>query len=711
MTWWLGVTVALLVLGGCATGGAASGPYPAFAEHEGKQVRRVTFLGDLRVPEDSLHAVVTIRPSRCRFLFLPICLPLFDIGREEYRLDLGDLATDVARLELYHRDHGYYGALIQPTLESSDEDWVSVDFRIAPGRQVMLQQLSVQGTEEVMPEDSLLQIMPLEVGERFGRTDFLRSADTIQSRLLQRGHAYADVLRNYAIDTIQGIAEAEYVALPGPLVFVDTILFQGNERLTDGTLRRQLTVSEEDILHQTELERSQRNLYNLDMVNFASIGLAPDTLQMRPEQEQATVLVQVVEAAQFAVETTAGFGSVECIRTSGRWINRNFLGGGRRFEVLGSLSRIGVGSPADFGFAQSKLCSSAAQESFFGIDGFGVEDRLDYRLATSLQQPSVLGTQNRVAVDLHVERLSEVSAFIRESVGGSVSTARDLGRSTLLSTTFDVERGRTLASPAILCVGFDTCTEEDLQLLSSTRWSNSISAAVVQDRTRSDGLVSRGLLLRGGVDWASDVIGSEDRYLRVLVEGIGYRPVGRDWVLAANLRYGRFLQGFLGQEDGYIPPERRFYAGGPNSVRGYTRNALGPVAYVGLPDAIGADTIGSATGGTQLLVSSVELRMPSPFLAEALRLAAFVDAGFVSAPGSDIGAPSLRITPGAGIRYVTPVGPFRLDVAYNPYRSEVGPLYRVDPDQGLVLVNADYRPPESGWLEQFRVQFALGQAF
>src|SRR5690606_22409897 len=127
VTWWLGVLVALLVLGGCATGGAAGGPYPAFAEHEGKQVRRVNLLGDLRVPEDSLHAVVTIRPSRCRFLFLPICLPLFDIGREEYRLDLGDLATDVARLELYHRDHGYYGALIQPTLESSDEDWVSVD--------------------------------------------------------------------------------------------------------------------------------------------------------------------------------------------------------------------------------------------------------------------------------------------------------------------------------------------------------------------------------------------------------------------------------------------------------------------------------------------------------------------------------------------------------------------------------------------------------
>ncbi len=706
------LVLVLLVLGGCiGGGGAGGGPFPGFSEHEGKQIRRVTFLGDLVVPEDSLRAVVGTRPSSCRFLILPFCP--FDLGREEHRLNLNQLATDVARLELYHRDHGYYGTLIQPTLEPIDDEWVSVDFRIAPGRQVLLRQLSVQGTEEVIPEDSLLEMIPLEVGQPFGRLDFLRSADTIRSRLLQRGHAYADILRNYAIDTIQGIAEVEYVALPGPLVFVDTILFQGNERLADRTLRRQLTVSEGDVLRQTELERSQRNLYNLDMVNFASIRPAPDTLQVDPELERATVLVQVVEAAQFAVETAAGFGTVECIRANGRWINRNFLGGGRRLEVLGSLSRIGVGSPADFGLARSRLCSAMGEEGFFGIQGFGVEDRLDYRLATTLQQPSVLGTQNQLAVNLHVERISEISAFIRESAGGSVATARQIfGGSTILSATFDVERGRTLASPAILCVGFDTCTEEDLNLLSRSRWSNSLSAAIVQDRTRTDGLVSRGLLLRGNVDWASDVIGSDDKYLRVLVEAIGYRPLSPSWMLAANVRYGRFLDGFLGQEEGYIPPERRFYAGGPNSVRGYTRNALGPIAYVQLPASIGQDTIGSATGGTQMVVGSVELRMPSPFMSEALRLATFVDAGLVSAPGSDISDPSgIRFTPGAGIRYITPVGPFRLDVAYNPYQSEAGPLYRVDPEEGLVLEDPSYRPGRRKWFERFRFQFALGQAF
>jgi outer membrane protein assembly factor BamA len=104
--------------------------------------------------------------------------------------------------------------------------------------------------------------------------------------------------------------------------------------------------------------------------------------------------------------------------------------------------------------------------------------------------------------------------------------------------------------------------------------------------------------------------------------------------------------------------------------------------------------------------------MPSPFAADVLRFAAFVDAGQVSAPGAELLTPSgLRFTPGAGARFLTPVGPFRLDVAYNPYPRETGPLYIVDPEQGLLLGSPAYRPESPGFLRRLRVQFALGQAF
>jgi outer membrane protein assembly factor BamA len=711
------VLAVLVVIGACSPQRPATGPFPQYAEFQGQEVRQVSFTGDLVFSRDSLRAVIRTRPSRCRFLFLPICVPFTRVGREEYRLDLGELARDVARIQLYHRDHGYYGSQVAPRVEPLAEDRVGVEFAIMPGRQVILQELVVEGVDPILPREEVTAAMPLEVGEPFGRLDFLASADTLQARLLQRGHAYAEVLRNFMLDTIAGVAQVEFVALPGPLVFVDTIIFEGNERLSERTLRRQITFSEGDVVQAVELNRTQRNLYNLGMVNFASVQLAPDTLELGVAEEDATVLVQVVEAAQYALEASAGFGTVDCFRTEGRVINRNFLGGGRRLEASGSLSRIGVGSPTDLGLG-GRICTNLREEGFLGVTGFDVADDIDYRLTANFQQPNIFGTQNQLAVNLNAERTSESEAYIRESVGGRVAAVRELDRGpTLLTTIVDVERGRTVANPALLCVGFDTCSQEDLDLLRQYRWSNALTFAAARDHTLSDGILSRhGYVIRGSLDWASPILFSDDDYLRLLLEGSRYRRLRPGWALMGNVRIGRFLRGGLGREHGYIPPERRFYAGGPNSVRGYARNALGPTSYIIPPTEAQVpddeNTIGSATGGTQLLTSSVELNTPSPWLSDVMRLAAFVDAGHLSAPGTEfLAGGGLRFTPGVGVRFLTPVGPFRLDLAYNPYPREAGPRYWIDPRIGLILRDASYQPDPPSFLGRFRFQFALGQAF
>jgi outer membrane protein insertion porin family len=720
--------VLIALLGGlaaCAPEPPQTGPFPRFAEFQGQEVARVTFSGDIVFPRDSLAVVVRTRPSRCSFLLLPICLPFRGIGREEYRLDLRVLAQDISRIQLYHRDHGYYNAQVAPNVQSAGPDRVAVDFVMDPGRQVILRELTVQGVEGIVEEADLVRALPLRVGQPFGRQAFLSSADSIRADLLRRGHAYAEVLRNYGVDTIAGVAEAEFVALAGPVVVVDTVLIEGNERISDRAVRRQLAFREGDVLRMADLNRSQRNLYGVDMVSFATVQIAPDTLQVDVQQEQATVIVQIVEAAQYAVEASAGFGTVDCFRTGGRWVDRNFLGGGRRLEVSGSLSRIGVGAPLDLGLERS-VCSALGEEGFLGLAGFDVQDRLDYRAVASFTQPSIFGTQNQLGLNLHSERISEAEAYVRESTGGRITGVRELDAGpTILTTTLEVERGRTLANPAVLCVGFDTCTQEDLEFLRQSRWSNSLSVAALRDGQWTDGITSRGYVLRGGLDWASPALGSDDNYLRGVVEATGYQPLQPGWVLAANLRLGRFLLGILGPEEGYIPPERRFYAGGPNSVRGFARNALGPTSYVALPVLADPGTpdaepvpvderpiVGSASGGTQMVVASTEIRFPSPWMGGLVRMAAFVDAGHVSAPGAPlIDFDGIRFTPGVGVRVLTPVGPFRLDLAYNPYDPQVGPLYTVDPVQGLVLRDPNYQPAPPSFLGRFRLQFALGQAF
>jgi outer membrane translocation and assembly module TamA len=116
----------------------------------------------------------------------------------------------------------------------------------------------------------------------------------------------------------------------------------------------------------------------------------------------------------------------------------------------------------------------------------------------------------------------------------------------------------------------------------------------------------------------------------------------------------------------------------------------------------------SATGGNTLAVGNVELRVPSPVFGSRLRLAAFVDAGGAWQRGD--GDPVIRVTPGLGLRVATPLGPARLDMAYNPYRLQAGPLFQFDEDGALTPVpgREEFVLDRDG---RFTFHFAVGQAF
>jgi outer membrane protein assembly factor BamA len=116
------------------------------------------------------------------------------------------------------------------------------------------------------------------------------------------------------------------------------------------------------------------------------------------------------------------------------------------------------------------------------------------------------------------------------------------------------------------------------------------------------------------------------------------------------------------------------------------------------------------TGGTSVAVINAELRFPSPFLRRQLRLAAFVDAGSVS-NGNLWDARDWRITPGVGLRIITPVGPARVDMAYNPYGPITGTLYVLAQDGEIVRARDDFKEPDQGFWGKLQFHVAIGQAF
>jgi translocation and assembly module TamA len=137
-------------------------------------------------------------------------------------------------------------------------------------------------------------------------------------------------------------------------------------------------------------------------------------------------------------------------------------------------------------------------------------------------------------------------------------------------------------------------------------------------------------------------------------------------VLAGKIGAGAIV----GAESAAIPADERFYAGGGGSIRGYAYQSVGPM--VG----------GTPVGGNYLLELSFEMRLK---ISDRIGVVGFLDGGNAFASPDPDFSQGLLWGTGIGLRYYSPVGPFRLDIGF--------PL--------------DRRPGD----DSFQVYVSLGQAF
>ena len=127
----------------------------------------------------------------------------------------------------------------------------------------------------------------------------------------------------------------------------------------------------------------------------------------------------------------------------------------------------------------------------------------------------------------------------------------------------------------------------------------------------------------------------------------------RRFVLAGRLGAGSIIAPSIRA----VPAARRFFSGGGGSIRGYAYRNVGP------------RIAGEVTGGRSFVEASAEVRMK---VTETIGLVGFVDAGNSFSSVYPDFSEGLKVGAGAGIRYFTPVGPLRLDVAVplNPEKDD-----------------------------------------
>ncbi|WP_122868772.1 autotransporter assembly complex protein TamA [Pseudomonas viridiflava] len=186
---------------------------------------------------------------------------------------------------------------------------------------------------------------------------------------------------------------------------------------------------------------------------------------------------------------------------------------------------------------------------------------------------------------------------------------------------------------------------EEYRLGDDSGLSTLLMPGISYSYLRSDDRIDphKGYRLQFDAQVAKEGLGSDANLVRGNVLLKGLTTVAQNHRFLGRVQFGgNFTDGYTS-----IPPSLRFFAGGDQSVRGYDYQTLSPT-----------NSDGDRIGGRYMVAGSVEYQYS---IAEKWRLATFVDQGNSF---NNLDLPSLKTGVGFGVRWVSPVGPLRLDLAH-----------------------------------------------
>ena len=728
---------------------------PAFARPVSAQVVRVevmalSFSGNETLSSDSLARAIVNRRSECRsFVLAPFCLFRTGFARTERFLRERELPRDIARLRLYYHDRGFREAAVDTVISRPNDSEIRIRFDIDEGRPVLISELAVTGVEGLEALE-LESVLPLQIEERFSRIRLNAARDTLRMRLQNQGYPHADVFISSQILSGSYKASVTFEVDSGPYAAFGPISVSGNRRLSDRVIRRMLPFSEGDEYSREATLLGQRNLFNLEIISSAQVV---DTLSVG---EVVPIEVKVAEGSVHRVRAGLGWSTIDCLNTEGRWTSRNFLGGARRLQLRARLSNILAEEMHD------TVCGQA------GVGEFG---DLNWLVSADFTQPWIFSSRYSLSSELFFERQSLQDVFVRQAVGIDLGLVRRFRAGTTVTLSYRPELTSLDAAEVFFCTSFLVCTPTDINVLQSANWLAPVGVSLGQDRTNRILNPTRGYSAVLDVELASDLTGSDFAYNRAFAQVAAYREASHGQVLAVRVRggwVGAGTFGLLRSVGDIIHPQKRFYGGGPNSVRGFGQNQLGPrvltvdvrtlvfpataegVAAC-LPDEVvdlscdagsladGRFDTPRAIGGRVILEGSLEFRFP--IQEGRFEAATFVDVGQVWSENERIDLGDLQVTPGIGIRYRSPVGPIRIDLGY---RTRGGEMLQVvtsqirpfiagldDPDDRLqrvvageirtldyvldddlaLLSRVRFGEADAFSLSRLQLHFSIGQAF
>jgi translocation and assembly module TamA len=501
--------------------------------------------------------------------------------------------------------------LAQAAERYRNREAVPIEIRFIPGPLFAIGTVSleVKGGITVPPK-----IVGLPSSSPATSAELRASQARIIARLRGEAHPLARVASiRPVVDHATKTMDVAMVVDPGPVTGFGDVAIEGNKDVPEAVIRSFIYLERGEPFSPKRLEDTRKSIATIPAVGGARIKEG-ETLD---GDGNLPLNVNVSERPKHLVGFSARYSTVDGPALQTYWEHRNLFGGAERLRLESSV------------FYAPRIDGTEIKR----FKDFTRSD-LGARFAFHFEKPALAGSRN----DLLVDGLATRERIGDNRLGGYTARYADLtavirhrfSERFSIQGGLEYERGQTS----------DALGQVDYSLVG-------VPLAVKYDSTDSLLDPTQGVRITASTTPYAAFGGTASNFIQTKISASTYYALDEDakYVLAARVGFGSLLGGSLAE----IPSNHRFYAGGSGSVRGYAYRSLSPLS-----------ANGQIIGGRSQLDGSLEARIK---ITKTIGIVPFIDAGNAFRSSYPDFKGKVALGAGIGLRYYTPIGPIRVDVA------------------------------------------------
>jgi outer membrane protein insertion porin family len=638
-----------------------------FTIEEGSKtgVKSIAFIGNNAYSSYRLKDIVKTRESN---------LLSFLGGGDVYDPDRVEADRDLIRR--FYLKNGFADVQVVAALTEYDleKKGFLVTFKIEEGQQYRVGSVDFKSSIGTLDPNTLRSISHVRVGSLYNAEALEKSVEEMQIEASRRGYAFAVVRprgdRNFEAHTVSIVFTVD----EGPRSYIERIDIRGDARTRDYVIRREFDISEGDAYNRALVDRAERRLNNLDFFKSVKITTEPGS-----SSDRVILIVNLEEKSTGDFSISGGYSTSDGALAEVSISERNFLGRGLFAKASVTYGQYARGASLSFvepylldyrvalgldvfyreQLANDYISYGTTTLGFSPRLGFGLREDLSLQLRYSLYQQSItLPTALDNCNNLAGPAFYPTPTYISTVLGG-------------VDPTGNAQAGLL---PGCLSDGESSLPVRQ-ELANGSTWTSSIGYSLNYNTLDNNKNPTDGLLIDFKQDFAG--VGGDVSYLKSTIDAKYYTPLVADIVGLIHVQSG--MLNSIGSTQLRMLDQFQM---GPNLVRGFAPNGIGPrdltfYPYTGTGDAL---------GGTKYWGVSAELQMPFWFLPKEVGLkgAVYADAGSLwdyQGPTSwaatgEVNSPAcpacglqyddgniIRTSVGVGLIWQSPFGPLRFDYA------------------------------------------------